>query len=109
MSNDTTGGPDDPLSQAGDHHPSTYKAVRTGSQDVAWDDHAVIHRKSEGEGLFNALKGLHRGTLAQMVAMIASMPETERGDFVIEKAGDHRLETPEIMALAQHADFPGRR
>lgn len=88
------------------HHPSTFKAVRTHSQGVEWDDHATVHRKDDGQGLFNSMKGLHRGTLAEMVALVSRMPESERGQYVIQKAGDHRLEIAEIMALAGREDFP---
>lgn len=93
---------------AGGHHPSTFKAVRTQADAIAWDDHATIHRKDDGQGLFDALKGLHRGTLAEMVAMVAAMPAGEREQYLIQKAGDHRLDMPEIMALAGREDFPGR-
>jgi hypothetical protein len=35
------------------------------------------------------------------------MPEDERGNYVIQKAGDRRFEIGEIMALAARDDFPG--
>ena len=88
------------------HHPSTFKAVRTHSEGIAWDDHATVHRRGDGRGLFDSMKGLHRGTLAEMVALVSRMPEDERGEYVIQKAGDHRLDTAEIMALARREDFP---
>jgi len=91
------------------HHPSTFKAVRTHSEGIAWDDHASIHIKDDGQGLFDGLKGVHRGTLAQMVQMISNMPEDLRGKYVIQKAGDHKLGTAEIMSLAEREDFPLRR
>ena len=88
------------------HHPSTFKAVRTNPDGIAWDDHATIHEKGDGQGLFDALKSLHSGSLAQMVARVSRMPEDERGKYVIQKAGDHQLDTAEIMALAEREDFP---
>lgn len=91
------------------HHPSTYKAVRTHSVGIGWDDHATIHRRDDGHGVFDSLKGLYRGSLAEMVAMVSNMPEASRGNFVIQKAGDHLLDTAEIMALARRDDFPLRR
>ena len=94
------------MSDDSGHHPSTYKAVRTTTDGIAWDDHATIHEKGDGQGLFDPLKALHSGTLAQMVAMVSRMAEDERGNFVIQKAGDHQLETGEVMALAQRKDFP---
>lgn len=98
MSDDTESG----------HHPSTFRGPSTHSEGIAWDDHASVHKKGDGGGVFDSMKGLHRGTLAEMVALVSHMPEDERGDFVIQKAGDHRLEIGEIMALAQRADFPLR-
>ena len=88
------------------HHPSTYKAVRTHNEGIAWDDHATVHLKDDGRGLFDSFKALHRGTLAQMVALVARMPEGEREKYAIQKAGDHRMGVSEIMALADRPDFP---
>ena len=88
-------------------HPSTFQG-ESNPGGIDWDDRASIHRKDDGQGLLDAMKGLHSGTLAEMVAMIAAMPEGERGNYVIQKAGDHKLGTGEIMALAQRDDFPGR-
>ena len=89
-------------------HPSTYRAADTHSGGIDWDDRAAIHRREDGQGLLDGMKALNRGPLAEMVQMIADMPESERGDYVIQKAGDHKLDTAEIMALAEREDFPGR-
>ena len=89
-------------------HPSTFRGEQAGNEGVDWDDHASIHLATDSGGVLDALKGLHRGTLAEMVAHIASLPESERAKYVIQKAGDHRLGIGEIMALAARADFPGR-
>lgn len=88
-------------------YPSTYRAAETHSAGVDWNDHATIHRRGDGQGLLDGMKAINRGTLAEMVAMIADMPEEERRDYVIQKAGDHKLDTAEIMALAGREDFPG--
>ncbi|MBC7160017.1 MAG: hypothetical protein H5U21_08220 [Porphyrobacter sp.] len=88
-------------------HPSTIRAAMPHSDRIDWDDHASIHLADDGQGLFDGLKALHRGTLAQMVAMVAAMPDDERVRYVIQKAGDRRLEAAEIMALAGRSDFPG--
>ena len=88
-------------------HPSTFQGEGIPG-GIDWDDHATIHKKDDGQGLLDAMKGLYSGTLAEMVAMVAAMPEAERGNFVIQKAGDHKLEQGEIMALAHRDDFPGR-
>lgn len=88
-------------------HPSTFRAADTHQDGVEWNDHATIHRDHDGQGIFDGLKAIHRGTLAEMVAMISHMPEEERRLYVIQKAGDHKLNTAEIMALAARPDFPG--
>lgn len=75
---------------------------------VEWGDHAELHRKDDGGGLLSAFKAVRQGTLAELVRFVASLPEEERGDYVIEKSGDHRLELMEIMGLASRPDFPSR-
>ena len=74
---------------------------------VEWSDHSELHRKDDGGGILSSFKAVRQGTLAQMVKFVASLPEEERGDYVIEKSGDHRLELIEIMALASRPDLPG--
>jgi len=88
-------------------HPSTYKAVRTHQEGGQWDDRASIHEADDGQGVLDGAKGLRSGTLAEMVAQVMAYPPERRGDFVIQKAGDHRLKRAEIEALAARDDFPG--
>lgn len=88
-------------------HPSTFKADDTHREGVQWDDHAELHSADDGQGLFDGGKGLGSGTLAAMVSRVMAYPPEERGRFVIQKAGDHRLERAEIEALAARKDFPG--
>lgn len=88
-------------------HPSTFKAAETHDQGIAWDDRASIHRADDGADVLDGAKGLRRGTLAEMVAQVMAFPPGRRGDFAIQKAGDHRLDRAEIEALAARSDFPG--
>lgn len=88
-------------------HPTTFRAEPAELPEVAWQDMASIRRRDEGGGVLHAMKTIHRGTLAEMVAMISNMPAERRQDFVIEKAGDRQLDLGEIMALAERDDFPG--
>jgi hypothetical protein len=88
-------------------HPTTFRGESGGSGRIDWDDFASIHRKNDGGGVLDAMKRVHSGTLAEMVALIRNMPADRRGDYVIQKSGDRRLEVAEIMALAQRNDFPG--
>lgn len=87
-------------------HPSTFRGGTTDSSTLDWQDGAAIHLKTQADGVLHGMGAIHHGTLAQMVAMIANMPPEKRSDYVIEKAGDHRLDTAEIMDLAGRADFP---
>ncbi|WP_374405442.1 hypothetical protein [Pelagerythrobacter sp.] len=88
-------------------HPSTFNAADTHREGVQWDDRASIHEADDGQGLLDGGKGLRDGTLAEMIAQVMAYPPERRGDFVIQKAGDHRLERAEIEALAARSDFPG--
>lgn len=87
-------------------HPSTFNAEPSEGSGIEWDDRASIHKIGDGRGLLDGMKALYRGTLAEMVKRIMQMPEEDRSEFVIQKAGDHRLELNEITALAARPDFP---
>ena len=88
-------------------HPSTIKAENTHNEGIAWNDHATVHLRDDGQGIFDPLKAIHRGTLAEMVALVSHMPADQRGKYVIQKSGDHQLGTSEIMGLVDRPDFPG--
>ncbi|BBC72951.1 conserved hypothetical protein [Altererythrobacter sp. B11] len=88
-------------------HPSTFNATDTVPDAVEWDDHATIHLKDDGQGILDGMKAIHRGTLAEMVAMASRMSPEERGRLVIQKGGDRMFGPDEIMALADRRDFPG--
>ncbi|WP_202386147.1 hypothetical protein [Allopontixanthobacter confluentis] len=88
-------------------HPSTFHAHPQNIGEIDWDDRASLHRKDDGHGIFDSAKGLRRGTLAELVSHVMALNEEDRAQYVIQKAGDHRLELAEIAALAAHDDFPG--
>lgn len=87
-------------------HPGTFGG-EPADRTFDWDDRAALHRRDDGGGVLDAMKALNRGTLAEMVALVIAMPEGERGDYVIEKAGDRRIGPGEIRALADRDDYPG--
>jgi hypothetical protein len=87
------------------HNPGTIQGESSGPLGFDWQTHASIHLAGGG-GILEGFAGLHRGTLAQMVAMIRNMPEEDRAQYVIYHDGDHILTVPEIMALAGRPDFP---
>lgn len=87
-------------------HPSTFRGGTNDIHDIAWDDAATIHLREQGEGVLSEMGAINRGTMAEMVAMIAAMPEEERSRYYIQKAGDRRYEADEIIDLAERPDFP---
>lgn len=86
-------------------HPTTFRGEPAADAGVEWGDRAAIHRKDK-EGVLSGMAAIHRGTFAEMIAIIRSMTEADRAQFVIEKAGDRRYEAEEIMRLAARGDFP---
>jgi hypothetical protein len=88
-------------------HPTTFRAEPSGPERIDWDDRASIQPAEDSGGVLDAMKAIHRGTLAEMVAMLADMPEEQRNRYVIEKAGDRQLSAAEALALAERSDFPG--
>lgn len=76
------------------------------STHVEWNDFSELHEKSDGGGLFSGLKAIRQGTLAELVHFVVSLPEDEQAQYVIDKAGDHRLEIGEILRLARRPDYP---
>jgi len=87
-------------------NPSTFKAEPNSHSGSGWDDHASLHRSNDGGGLLSDLKALRHGTLGELIRYVANLPESEQGDYTIEKAGDHRLGIGEILALSRRSDFP---
>ena len=88
-------------------HPNTFRAEDTFDGKIDWNDSASVHRKDDGQGLLDGMKGLHRGTFAEMVALVSRMSEEERDGFVVQKAGDRAYSIEQILKLASRSDFPG--
>ncbi|WP_086607703.1 hypothetical protein [Erythrobacter donghaensis] len=83
-------------------HPSTFNGDTLRSGEQAWDDRASIVTADAGAAT------LMRGSFAEMIRHIASMPEAERGNYVIRKAGDRVYTAAEAMALASSPGFPAQ-
>ncbi|HWU01838.1 MAG TPA: hypothetical protein VN222_03785 [Novosphingobium sp.] len=73
---------------------------------VDWNQTVALHHAGDGGGVFDELKALRHGTLADLVRYIALLPEGERAKYEITRVGDHRMKVEEIMALYDRADFP---
>ncbi|NLR72375.1 hypothetical protein HGI47_15990 [Novosphingobium sp. ERN07] len=82
--------------------------IRAEAPDKAsfWTDHATVLRREAADGVFHGFATLHSGSFADMVRMVARMPEGERVNLVIEKSGDRQYNPAEIMALRTRSDFP---
>ena len=88
-------------------HPTTSRGEPAGRGGIGWGGPPSVHRADDGGGVLHRMKEIHRGTLAQMVAMMRNMPEPQRRNFVIQKSGDHRIGPDGIMGLAERPHFPG--
>lgn len=73
---------------------------------INWEGYCTLHRADDGGGLLDATKSIRRGSLAELVKHVMTLPEEKRRELVIEKAGDHRLSYGEVAALARREDFP---
>ena len=87
------------------HSPATFGGEAARGPGVEWDDAATLHRADDA-GVLSALTALRSGTLAELVRHVALLGEGERGAYVIQRLGDHRLESAEILALYARPDFP---
>jgi hypothetical protein len=89
--------------------PPTFGTDPSLHTQVEWGDSAALHRKDDGAGVLFELKAVRRATLAELVHYVMMLPPAERGQYVIEKAGDHRLDQAEIEDLAARPDYPHRQ
>ena len=87
-------------------HPSTFRGEGSSDGQIDWDDAASVHRKDDGQGLLDAMKALHHGTFAEMVKLVSEMADENRGDYLVQKAGDRAYSAAEIMQLVKRPDFP---
>lgn len=90
-------------------HPSTFGGNTARSGEQAWEDRAALVPAGEeaqvpgGGGV-----PLRRGTFAEMIRHIGTLPEAERQGYAIEKAGDRTYSAEEAMALASEPGFPSQ-
>lgn len=77
-----------------------------GASHIGWSDAAELHKCEDGGGLFHRFKTLRRGTLAELIAFVMSLPDDHQADYAIQKEGDHQLRIGEIRSLSRRADYP---
>ena len=87
-------------------HPSTFKGMPGRSGKTAWGDHATLHRIDDGDGVLGDMKSLRRGTFSEMIRHLMMLPEQQRANYLIEKAGDRQYSAVEAAELAAREDFP---
>lgn len=87
-------------------HPSTFRGEASDIGEIAWDDRAALHRVDDGDGVLDGANALRRGSFAEMIHHLMLLPEEERGNYQIEKAGDREYSAIEAAQLHAHPDFP---
>jgi hypothetical protein len=88
--------------------PTTIDGESSHPGSSGWNDAAELHKCEDGGGLFHRFKTIRRGTLAELISFVLSMPDEQQGDYAIQKEGDHQLRIGEIRRLSRRADFPAR-
>ncbi len=86
--------------------PTTIDGEPGSSASAGWNDAAELHKCEDGGGLFHRFKTIRRGTLAELISFVLSMPDDQQSDYAIQKEGDHQLKIGEIRHLSRRADFP---
>lgn len=86
--------------------PTTIEGESSVPSSAGWNDAAELHKCEDGGGLFHRFKTMRRGTLAELMAFVLSMPDEQQGDYAIQKEGDHQLRIGEIRSLSRRADYP---
>lgn len=87
-------------------HPTTYQGEPADLSDPDWDDRATLYKIDEGKGLLGGFDGLRRGTLAELVHFVQTLPEGDRKEYAIQESGDKRYGPEEIAILAKHDNLP---
>lgn len=87
-------------------HPSTFKGKGNAAPGIDWDDRASLHRTGDDGGVLDAAKALRSGSFAELIGHMMLLPESERADYYIEKAGDREYHADEVSRLSQREDFP---
>ncbi|MDG6078299.1 hypothetical protein E3U23_03730 [Erythrobacter litoralis] len=89
-------------------HPTTFDAEPAVTGQISWEDRASLHRADDGQGVLDGGKGLRSGTFADIINHMLLLPENERDQYVIQKAGDRAYTAAEAERLAARDDFPRR-
>lgn len=96
------------------HNPTTFAGESGGEEHFDWDDAAVLHHRGNGSangngagaGMLNDFTGARRGSFADLIRYVANLPEDDRREYTVERAGDREYQHFEVTRLYQRADFP---
>lgn len=88
------------------HSPTTFNGEPAAPAGPNWDRAATLHRATERGGLFAEFKSVRRGTFAELIRFVTSLPADRRASYVIEKDGARRYDAVEIEGLSRRPDFP---
>ena len=86
-------------------NPTTFQGESGGSGGIDWNDSSSLLR-AEDSGLDYQLEAVRRGTFADLIAFVMTLPADQQKNYVIQKSGDRRFDFDEICALSRRADFP---
>ena len=86
-------------------NPTTFQGESGGPGGIDWTDSSEMLRK-EDAGVGFRFKTIRRGTFAEMISFVMSLPESEQEHYAIQKSGDRRFEIGDIRNLARRPDFP---
>ena len=85
-------------------NPTTFQG-EPGDLNFDWNDAADLQRAEDG-GVLRRFQSVRRGTVAELVNFVMSLPEADQELYAIQKSGDARLEIATIRALASRPGFP---
>lgn len=89
------------------NNPTTFNGEPADPAAIEWNDTADLHMQEDGGGVLHQFKAIRRGTFAELIDFVMTLPEAEQPRYAIQKSGDRRIEIGEIRALFQRPDFPG--
>ena len=86
-------------------NPTTFQGESGGPGGIDWGDSSEM-LKREDSGVGFRFKSIRRGTFAELIRFVMSLPESDQALYAIQKSGDRRFEIADIRNLARRSDFP---
>lgn len=74
---------------------------------IDWTSAARLHERDDsGSDMYFDFRTLKEGTLAELVAYVSALDGDARARLVIDSAQTGSIGIADILALAEHIDFP---